>query len=82
MSEESLAFSGATAINTTGRQCSAVPLPPNKRLEISDLYDESTNSINTEILRDHLKQEGRLTQECALKIIREGTTLVYQSYVL
>ena len=48
----------------------------------SDLYDESTNSINTEILRDHLKQEGRLTQECALKIIREGTTLVYQSYVL
>ena len=36
----------------------------------SDLYDGT--SINTEILRDHLRQEGRLSEELALKIIRDG----------
>ena len=30
------------------------------------------DTINTKLLRDHLKQEGRLTEECALKIINDG----------
>ena len=42
----------------------------------SDLFDEQTGAINTEILRDHLKQEGRLSEACALKIIRDGTAIL------
>lgn len=42
----------------------------------SDLFDEASGSINTEILRDHLKQEGRLSEECALKIINDGTEIL------
>ena len=44
----------------------------------SDLFDEASGSINTEILRDHLKQEGRLSEECALKIINDGTEILAQ----
>ena len=42
----------------------------------SDLFDERTGAINTEILRDHLKQEGRLSEACALKIIHDGTAIL------
>jgi len=66
----------ATALPTKERIVGQVPYPPVKRLEISDLFDEKTGSINTEILRDHLKQEGRLSEECALKIIKEGTIIL------
>ena len=44
-------------------------------LYFSDLYHGT--SINTEILRDHLRQEGRLSEELALKIIRDGKKFVF-----
>lgn len=75
MSEESLVPKKAP-ISWKERQVPAVPQPPSKRLDISDLYDESSNSINTDILRDHLRQEGRLSEQCALKIIEDGTKLL------
>jgi len=66
----------STALPTKERIVGHVPYPPTKRLEISDLFDEKTGSINTEILRDHLKQEGRLSEACALKIIHDGTAIL------
>ena len=81
----------STALPTKERIVGQVPYPPTKRLEIrwaletrrhwigcnfSDLFDEKTGSINTEILRDHLKQEGRLSEACALKIIHDGTAIL------
>ena len=42
------------------------------------MFDEASGSINTEILRDHLKQEGRLSEDCALKIINDGTEILSQ----
>jgi len=76
MSEDSLRAAGSSKapIDYRNRQVPSVPLPPNKRLDICDLYDGT--SINTEILRDHLRQEGRLTEELALKIIRDGTEML------
>ena len=48
-------------------------------LYFSDLYDGT--SINTEILRDHLRQEGRLSEELALKIIRDGKKFAFLSKI-
>jgi len=76
MSENSFTAAGSSKapIDYRNRQVPSVPLPPNKRLDICDLYDGT--SINTEILRDHLRQEGRLSEELALKIIRDGTEVL------
>ena len=57
--------------STTGRIIGSVPLPPAKRLTITELFDEN-NKPRTNILKEHLKQEGRLSEECAIKIIKDG----------
>merc|ERR1712126_375549 len=76
ISENSFTAAGSSKapIDYRNRQVPSVPLPPNQRLDICDLYDGT--SINTEILRDHLRQEGRLSEELALKIIRDGTEML------
>jgi len=56
---------------TTGRIVNNVLLPPSKRLTVADVFDEN-NKPKTTVLKDHLKQEGRLSEECALKIIKDG----------
>lgn len=56
---------------TTGRIINSVTLPPSNRLTAEELFPN--DKIDTKLLRDHLKQEGRLTEECALKVIKEGT---------
>ena len=56
---------------TTGRIVGNVALPPSKRLAICDVFDEQ-GKPRTNVLRDHLKQEGRLSEECALKVIKDG----------
>ena len=40
---------------------------------MSELYEGG--HLNTAKLRDHLRQEGRLTEECALKVIQDGKPL-------
>lgn len=59
---------------TTGRIVDAVPLPPSVRLSVSELY--GGGHLNTAKLRDHLRQEGRLTEECALKVIQDGAAVL------
>ena len=39
-------------------------------MSVAELYDNG--SLNTSKLREHLRQEGRLTEECALKVIQDG----------
>lgn len=58
---------------TTGRIVGNVLLPPAKRLTIPDVFDDS-GKPRTNVLKEHLKGEGRLSEECALKIIKDGKT--------
>ena len=39
-------------------------------MSVAELYDNGC--LNTAKLREHLRQEGRLTEECALKVIQDG----------
>lgn len=52
-----------------------VPLPPSKRLSIADVYD-SRGKPRVDILKQHFVSEGRIEDECALKIINDGTALL------
>ena len=61
---------------TTGRIVNSVLLPPSSRLSSAQVFENDI--INTKLLRDHLKQEGRLTEECALRVIQDGKTTVTQ----
>ena len=54
---------------------SAVPLPPAKRLSAADVYD-SKGKPKPDVLKQHFILEGRLTDECALRILNEGTALL------
>ncbi|KAL3317089.1 Serine/threonine-protein phosphatase 2B catalytic subunit alpha [Cichlidogyrus casuarinus] len=47
----------------------AVPLPPSQLLTSNELFDEN-NLPKIEMLRAHLVIEGRLAEECALKVIK------------
>ena len=42
-------------------------------MSVAELYDNGC--LNTAKLREHLRQEGRLTEECALKVIQDGKEL-------
>ena len=55
------------------RTCPNVTLPPSKRLGIDELFD-SSGKPRPPILRDHLRKEGRLTNECAMKLIQDGSS--------
>ena len=56
---------------TTGRIVETVPQPAQNLLKVKEIYKKSKNP-NHEILREHLRKEGRLTNEAALKIINQG----------
>jgi len=56
---------------TTGRIVNNVPEAVKVLLTEADIYD-SNNIPNHELLREHLRQEGRVTTEVALKIINHG----------
>ena len=55
----------------TGRIVPSVQFPPSKRLTVAEIFDEN-NKPRYDILKEHLKQEGRLSEECAMKIIKDG----------
>lgn len=52
-----------------------VPHPPSKKLSIADVYD-SKGKPKTDVLKQHFVLEGRLTEECALRLIAEGTAIL------
>ncbi|KAF6020044.1 hypothetical protein EB796_021637 [Bugula neritina] len=60
---------------TKERIVKTVPLPPSKRLTVADVYD-SKGKPRPDVLKQHFVLEGRLSNECALKIINDGTALL------
>lgn len=53
----------------------AVPLPPSKRLIVDDIYD-SRSKPRPDVLKQHFVLEGRISDECALKIIHDATAIL------
>ena len=53
----------------------AVPLPPAKRLTVADVFD-AKGKPRPDVLKQHFVLEGRLSDECALRIINDGTALL------
>jgi len=65
----------APKLSTTKRIVNSVPFPPTQKLSIRDLYN-AEGKVNITKLRDHLSQEGRVEDEAAMKIIRNGSELL------
>ncbi|XP_067937626.1 serine/threonine-protein phosphatase 2B catalytic subunit 2-like [Watersipora subatra] len=63
------------AIPTTERPIKHVPYPPAKKLESSDIYSQN-GQIDVDLLKQHFCAEGRLTEECAMKIIEQCSALL------
>jgi len=62
--------------DTVARPVQSVPFPPQHRLTIEEVYDQVTGKINLEVLRQHFIAEGRLSHECARKLISDGTNIL------
>eukprot|EP00800_Vazella_pourtalesii_P013724 TRINITY_DN3342_c0_g2_i1.p1 TRINITY_DN3342_c0_g2~~TRINITY_DN3342_c0_g2_i1.p1 ORF type:complete len:432 (+),score=79.84 TRINITY_DN3342_c0_g2_i1:57-1298(+) len=63
------------APQTKGRMKPDILHPAKELLTINQLFDED-GKVSFNFLREHLKQEGRIEEEAALKIIREGKELL------
>jgi hypothetical protein len=66
---------GAEPLETKSRICSGVSPPSSRILEDQDVFD-SGNGPNELVVRDHFLQEGRLSEEVALKIVRQATNIL------
>jgi len=53
-----------------------VPAPKTNRLSHSDVYNPVTGKPQYEVLKQHFLCEGRVEEEVALKIIRDGAELL------
>ena len=62
-------------VNTTDRQVQNLAYPATKRITTSELF-KNNNKPDHILLREHLKQEGRLSNECALTIIKQATAIL------
>ncbi len=49
-----------------------VSSPATERLTVEDVYDPVTGKPKPEVLKEHFTKEGRLEEETAMRIIREG----------
>lgn len=52
-----------------------MPLPPSKRLSIDDVFD-TKGKPRPDVLKQHFVLEGRISDECALKIINDATAIL------
>jgi len=51
---------------------------PRARLTISDVFDQETGLPRLDVLESHMKAEGRLSESCVLKILKDTTALFRQ----
>lgn len=63
--------------STTERFVPSVPLPPQHKLTIEDIFGEG-NKPNIELLKEHFVLEGRLEEDAALAIINQGSDVLRQ----
>jgi serine/threonine-protein phosphatase 2B catalytic subunit len=74
------AKSASSKYSTTERNCTTIPAPPARRLDVKDLFSNPSDpkdKPNLEKLQQHIILEGRLTEQAALRIIETGK-LIYQ----
>ncbi|TMW51078.1 hypothetical protein DOY81_003852 [Sarcophaga bullata] len=65
-------------LNTKDRVIDSVPFPPSRKLNLSDVFDARTGKPNHDVLKQHFILEGRIEEDAALKIIRDGAALLRQ----
>ncbi len=67
--------SSTPKLNTIERNCTTIPAPPARLLDIEDLFSnpsDDKDKPNLEKLKQHILLEGRLTERAALRIIQTG----------
>ncbi|CAF4592153.1 unnamed protein product [Rotaria sp. Silwood1] len=72
-------------LSTKERNCTIVPAPPSRRLDIGDLFSNASDSKDKphlEKLKQHIILEGRLTEKAALRIIETGAALLREEPTL
>ncbi|XP_063692034.1 serine/threonine-protein phosphatase 2B catalytic subunit gamma isoform-like isoform X1 [Bolinopsis microptera] len=62
---------------TTERVVSTVPYPPTELLRIEQVFDED-GIPKMDVLKAHFCAEGKLTEECALRIINDGADILHK----
>jgi serine/threonine-protein phosphatase 2B catalytic subunit len=68
---------GEEELTTTGRIASSVRSPASKRLGMADVYT-SKGKPDPDVLKSHFIHEGRLEEEVAIRIIKDGTEILRQ----
>ena len=59
-------------IDTKARYIDSVIAPATKRLDVKDIFPDGINGVpDHKGLKEHLKREGRLTDGCALTVIKK-----------
>ncbi|XP_073829990.1 serine/threonine-protein phosphatase 2B catalytic subunit 3-like [Musca autumnalis] len=65
-------------LNTKDRVIDSVPFPPSRKLTSADIFDPRTGKPHHDVLKQHFILEGRIEEDAALRIIRDGATLLRQ----
>ena len=63
-------------IDTKARHVDTIAAPATDRLSSQELFVGPKGTPDHKMLREHLRREGRLTDECALKIIKTCTAIL------
>ncbi|XP_058975089.1 serine/threonine-protein phosphatase 2B catalytic subunit 3 [Musca domestica] len=65
-------------LNTKDRVIDSVPFPPSRKLTSADIFDPRTGKPHHDVLKQHFILEGRIEEDAALRIIRDGAALLRQ----